>query len=261
MQGIFAGLVADINEVTAGTYLDFQALQRNLLAALGNLDWSDPLAALTTACSTDWLTPTVHACLKGLLGDRYQAAGEQIALLVETAVGRLLGSVVLCLAFAALGLFCGYFLTKFLIRRNIARRAWWKYFLVQLVDSLLSVTLIAFCSWLLTLWKASVFFSSLASVFLFGFVSLFEAYVVHAWGKVDGREVINAKNIGKLLLTNLGIFAIALALVSLMTALTNALVGAAVALAVLEIAFIVISLNAESYVKSFAAARLPAPNA
>ena len=98
------------------------------------------------------------------------------------------------------------------------------------------------------------------SLLLFGFISLLEAYIVHGLGKVEFRRVVNFKNILRLIATNLLIFAAAAAMVALLTALTNTFVGIFVGVSLLEIAFIVVGMNAEAYVKSFAALVASAPD-
>lgn len=149
-----------------------------------------------------------------------------------------------------LGLIGGYLLTRWLVRRNIARRSLWKYLLNAFIDSLLTATLVALCVWLIQVWKPNALISSLISILLFGFISLFEAYVIHAWKKVDIRKVVNAKNIFKLFATDLIIFVLAWVCVLLAIALTNLIAGIVIGIVLMEIAFIVIGLNAEAYVKS-----------
>ena len=101
----------------------------------------------------------------------------------------------------------------------------------------------------MSVWKPSALISSLVSILLFGFVSLLEAYIVHAWKKVDIKKIVNAKNIFTLFATDLIIFLLAGVCVLLAITLTNFIVGIVIGVVLMEIAFIVIGLNAEAYVK------------
>ena len=135
-----------------------------------------------------------------------------------------------------------------------------EYLLISLTDSLITASLVAVSVYLLSLWQPSVFISTSVSLLLFGFISLLEAYIVHGLGKVEFKSVVNFKNILRLIATNLLIFAAAAAMVALLTALTNTFVGIFVGVSLLEIAFIVVGMNAEAYVKSFAAIVASAPD-
>ena len=115
------------------------------------------------------------------------------------------------------------------------------------VDSILSSTMVAMCVWLLSVWKPSIFISSVISILLFGFISLLEAYIVHAWKKTDVKRIVNVKNIFQLFLTDAIIIVLVGVFVQLIVLLTNTFAGISVGIVLMEIAFIVIGRNAESY--------------
>ncbi len=75
-----------------------------------------------------------------------------------------------------------------------------------------------------------------------GAFALVEAYFVHGRNKVPFKQVVNFKNLFKLLLTNVIVFSIAFIITIVLVAF-NADAG---------IAFIVTGINAESYVKAIA---------
>lgn len=220
-----------------------------LLNALLALDWSDPLKALGVVFDEDWLTKTFEDCAGVFFGDA-PALLESASAMIGECIAKIARAVVVFFFFTVLGLIGGYFLLKAVIRHNIAKRALWKYFLVSFLDALLTTVLISFCGYLFTLWKPSVLITTFVSLLLFGFISLVEAYVVHGNGKIPVKKVINGKNILLLPLTNLLIFAISSALTSIAVAITNQFVGLFVGLSLLEIAFLVGSMNAEAYVKT-----------
>ncbi len=252
-------LVDSVAEILEGTPLDLDALLSSVTDSAGELEWSDPVTAVQTMFSDDWLTAALSRAVGALVGDvgAYTSELGAAAGVFAGAMGSYLSTLVI---FVFLGFLLGYFLLKIFIRRNMARRAFWKYLLISLTDSLITASLVAVSVYLLSLWQPSVFISTPVSLLLFGFISLLEAYIVHGLGKVEFRRVVNFKNILQLIATNLLIFAAAAAMVALLTALTNTFVGIFVGVSLLEIAFIVVGMNAEAYVKSFAALVASAPD-
>ncbi len=252
-------LVDSVAEILEGTPIDLDALLSSVTDSAGELEWSDPVTAVQTMFSDDWLTAALTRAVGALVGDvgAYTSELGAAAGVFAGAMGSYLSTLVI---FVFLGFLLGYFLLKIFIRRNMARRAFWKYLLISLTDSLITASLVAGSVYLLSLWQPSVFISTPVSLLLFGFISLLEAYIVHGLGKVEFRRVVNFKNILQLIATNLLIFAAAAAMVALLTALTNTFVGIFVGVSLLEIAFIVVGMNAEAYVKSFAALVASAPD-
>lgn len=84
---------------------------------------------------------------------------------------------------------------------------------------------------------------------LVGVFALFEAYLIHGFKKIKLKKIVNAKNAGLYMLTNLLIFIISICMTVVAVAI-NVFTGLFVGLALVVIAFIVIELNAEAYVKA-----------
>lgn len=242
----FAG---SVQSILSDATIDFTALENSIISAIQSLDWSTPLDAIGTMISSDWLMNTLNDCVGSFV-----EITDVYATQFKAAVNSFTHDIAICFAklivFLVLGLIGGFFLTKWLIRRNIAKRSLWKFLLHSFVDSILSSTLVAMCVWLLSVWKPSIFISSVISVLLFGFISLLEAYIVHAWKKTDIKRIVNVKNIFQLFLTDAIILVLVGVFVQLIVLLTNTFAGISVGIVLIEIAFIVIGLNAESYVKT-----------
>ncbi len=245
-----SNLANDVQTILSDTSIDFTALKDSLLSAVQTLDWGDPFNALKTMLSNDWLMQTLNACVSSFV-ESTEVYTSQFSAAINTFTGDLVVYFAAVIIFLILGFIGGFFLTKWLIRRNIAKRSLWKYLLNSLIDSLLTATLVAVCVWLVSVWKPSVFISTLVSILLFGFIALLEAYIVHAWKKVDIKKVVNTKNIFQLFLTNVIIFVLTAIFVLLAIALTNMIAGVFIGIVLMEIAFIVTGLNAEAYAKSF----------
>lgn len=242
-----------VSNLAESITLDPNALWDSLVSSISALNWSDTVGAIRTMLSSEWLSATFETCVYALVGD-VGAYAENIAAVIQDAVETIYQAAVTFLVWTVVGFLVGYFLTKFLVRRNIAKRALWKYFLVSFIDSILSATLVSVCLTIIASIKLKfgAVISFALTFILVGFISLFEAYIVHRTENVKPKEIINMANIGKLFLTNLIILITAVIFVVVAAALTNVLVALFAGLAFLEIAFIVIGMNAEAYVKSFA---------
>ena len=242
-------LANEVESILSDTTIDFSALKNSIISTVQSLDWNSPLDAIGTIINSDWLMNTLNDCVGSFV-----KITEVYATQFKAAVNTFTHNIAECFAkfivFLGLGLIGGFFLTKWLIRRNIAKRNLWKFLLHSFVDSILSATLVATCVWLLSVWKPSIFISSVISVLLFGFISLLEAYIVHAWKKTDIKRIVNVKKIFQLFLTDAIILVLVGVSVQLIVLLTNTFTGISVGIVLMEIAFIVISLNAESYVKT-----------
>lgn len=246
-----SALAENVKTVLSDTAVDFTALKNSIVSAVQSLNWDAPIDAIRTMVDSDWLMKTLNDCVGAFVEstDVY-IAGLKVAVDAFTADLALYFSAVVVFVF--LGIIGGFFLTKWLIRRNMAKRSLWKYLLNSFIDSLISSTLVALCVWLISVWQPSIFISSVITVSLFGFISLFEAYIVHAWKKVDLKEIVNGKNILKLFATNMIILLISGIMLLIAIAITNVIAGIFIGIVLMEIALIVIGLNAEAYVKSAA---------
>lgn len=239
-------LAGDVKTILEGSAVDLAVLKDGIFSAVKALDWGDPLAAVRTLASADWIRTTLNA----LVGTEEYTAQFTASIQTFThSLGLYLSAVV---SFTAIGMIAGYFLTRWLIRRNMAKRTIKTFLLHALVDSFLTVALAGVCAWLATLWRPSILISTLFAVVFFGTVSLFEAFLIHGRGKIALKKIVNFKNVMKLFVTNLIIFLLTAALVALVVFVVNVIVGVFVGIAFLEIGFIVIALNAEAYVKTSA---------
>lgn len=246
-----SNMATKIVEVSGSANIDFSIVWDELVGLVSALNWNNPINAFQTMFTEGWLVETFNSLTNVIIGST-EVVTAQITEIINLCVSEIIVSFILFVLLSLLGIILGYFLTKWLIRKDIAKRSFWKFFLVYFIDSLLSATLVALCMWLVSIWQPSIFISSLISIILFGAISLFEAYVVHAWKKVGIKQIVNIKNIAFLFVTNIIILIIAWACVGIVGIISNQIVATFVGIALIEISFIVISLNAESYVKSFA---------
>lgn len=254
MRNTLQNFVTDISSLQLT--LNYDAFVDSLWGSVSELDWTNVIGALTKLFSRDYLETTISNSLASLIGN-YEEYITQIDLFIVGAIDEFTIQLSTIIIFIALGFAGGYFLTKYLIRREIAKRGIWKFLVVTLVDMVLSATLVSLCTWLLSLWKVSAVFSTLISYILFALISLYEAYIVRGYKKVDVKKIVNFHNSGRLIISDLAITILAWLLSSLTATLFNQLAGIVIGFTLMEIAFICISLNAESYVKDIVDGEIP----
>lgn len=241
-------LVENVKTIVQSIEFDFDGVAAYLTDAVRAIDYSDARAVTNTVLSADWIREVLLSCIDALVGDSAAVEGE-VAAALDACIASIITDLVACLLIMIAGLLIGYYFTRWLIRRSIAKRSLWKFLLVTFADSVFSVGLIVIMAWLATLWWASVFITTVVGIILVGMVSLFEAYMTHGKGRVGLREVVNVKNILKLLLTNVIVLIISVA-ISAIVIYINLIVGIFIALSFILVAMIVAGLNAEAYVKS-----------
>ena len=241
-------LAENVKTVLSSSDIDLSALGDNIVDAVMSLDWSDPLGSVKVMLSPDWLNAMLNACVDSLMegAENYASRfGEAIDVFGK----EMAGNFSVLAAFLFLGFLGGFYLTKWLVRRNIAKRSVWKFLLASFLESLIAAALTVLSAWLTTIWAVGGILSFVFTFLLFGFLALLEAYVVHGWNKIKFSSVVNLKNIGALFLTNFVIIAVAAVFVTVAVACTNAAVGMFLGTAVFELALIVANLNAEGYVQ------------
>ncbi len=250
----FSALKQFINavaEIIQSNNVDFTATEDYIVNSITSLNWEDPIGALGTMINGEWLKKLIDGSFE-LIGVELKVYADLITQAFEEMVVTIIVLIVLVVFLFFAGLVAGYALTRYLVRRNMARRGLWKMILASLADSLLTVSLFALCVWLASIWTPSVAFTSVLSVCVFAFTSLLEAYLIHGAKVVPFSAVMRISNAVKLVLCDFLIFFISLVLLVISIALTNVVAGMFIGFSFVEIAFIVIALNAESYVKDLA---------
>lgn len=237
------GIIAIIND----TQVEFDTVKDYLIESITALNWIDPISSLKILLSEEWLKTTLTECFRNVSVE-LQTYGDVIMGEANNALSVIKTSMVIFIVFTVIGLVGGYYATRFLVRRNVAKRGLRKFMVATFSDALITTALEFFCVGLYTVWKPSVFFTTLLSLSLFAFVSLLEAYLVHGRDKVDMKRILNAKNGVLLILSDFIIFYFSIALFFVAVTITNVFAGIFIGFAFVEIAFIVITLNAESYV-------------
>lgn len=252
LPGIFSAasqLIDSLKQIANNVNLDFNKLINDLWNAVKSLDWNSPSNALSTLFSSQWLNDVLNKILESALGTDFQSFNLQVSTIVDTFIAQVASCVILFVMFWIIGFSSGFTLVKFLIRRDIARRSLFKLLLANFLNSALTSAMVFLSLWLFTLWEYSIIISLIIMLLLVGVFALFEAYLIHGFKKIKLKKIVNAKNAGLYMLTNLLIFIISICMTVVAVAI-NVFTGLFVGLALVVIAFIVIELNAEAYVKA-----------
>lgn len=257
IAGAVNSLIAGVKNLSANVNLDFAALAGDLWASVRALDWGNPSEALGTLFSGGWLRENLTRILQSVLGTDFETFNMQVVGLCKDFADAVTLNIVVFAVFWILGFVAGFFIVRFRIRKDIARRSFWKLALAAVVNSVLAAAFLVAAAVLFAMWGWSAIISGVLLVILTGIAALAEAYFIHGRGKVGPKQIINLKNAGLYALSNLIIFAIA-AVITAAACLINAVLGIFIGMAVVEIAICVIDLNAEAYVKSIAGQQPPA---
>ena len=241
-------LAESVTQATGGVRVEFRALFDCIAEEVSKLDWADPSRALETVFSAEWLKSTFTGCIHALLPDA-ETYAEQITGAVTRSVTEIAACAVVFLFFAAVGLVAGFLLTRWLVKRTIAKRSFWKNLLSALFDMAFTALSAAALVWFGKLWTPGAFIAGIALALLYSAAALLKAYVIYAWKKAPIKKIVNFKNAVLLILTNFIVFLITAAFAVLGFALTNAIAGTMICIPFFFIGLSVVVYNAEAYVK------------
>lgn len=263
------GLVLGLSLLLPRMTRDIQIMTEEVNALAGTQvmepsDWMVGLADVLTAPEGDakdrTLLPDIdrmNQILNGTVQDRLPGNSnvrEDITACVARGVDHLWMDFILFLLPVAAGLGIGYFAVKVLVRRRMAPRTFKKFLLASLVGAVSSGILALLHVLLGVLWLPGTFLAAILTVPLTALATLLCAYWVHGNRQVAWRSIVNIKNVGYLLITNLSVFLSAVALSFLFFVVSHPWIGTFVAIPLLVIAAITGSMNAEAYVKERALA-------
>lgn len=242
-------LINEVKELGEGVNLDFGKLWEQLRVAITALNWDNPGDAFQIMLSSEWINEVIMESLNLILGSEFSMFSEQLQRITDTFVSSMGTLFFILIFFFIIGFIIGFILTRFFIRRNIAKRTLWKWFLSVLINAALSVGMVFGVIIFYSFWKPSAVFSALLLLIIQSVLSLIGAYYLYAYKKVKLTNVLNIKNTGFYLLGNTLILILSI-IFSLIALLINGMMGAFVALAIFEILLCVMTMNAESYVQN-----------
>lgn len=240
-------MVESIKQLSQNVNLDFNVLLDSLWQSVQSLDWSNPVQAVKTALSAEWLNNALTQSLSSILGTDFETFKVNIVEIVNVFLQSISAGTAVFFVFWILGFIAGYWILRFLIRRTIARRSMWKFILAYFLRSLISAMFLVTSLILFAMWSYSLIFTLIVAVLFGGVIAFIQAYLLYAYKKIKFFKIVNFKNAGMYALSNAIIFAMSV-LATVVAVWINAFAGIFVGLSLITIASIVINLNAESYV-------------
>lgn len=244
-------LADSVVQITGSVSFDLGAFVECLADEIGGLDWSDPSAAIGTVFGSGWLADAFNDCIHSLVpgGEAYAAQIEQA---VALAVAEWAALAIVFVFMSALGLLCAFLLTRFLVKRTIAKRVWWINILSALFDVVFVALTGAAVVWLAAIWPPSIYISAVVLTLLYIAVALTKGYVIFGRKVMPLSETVNIKNIGVIVLSDIIIALITAAFVAASFLLTNNIAGIFISMPFVFIGLQTVEYNAEAYVKAVA---------
>lgn len=240
-------IAQELSSLAEGAGAQADNLIGYVIASLRSLDWSEPMRTLDYLLEGEWLTEHIARFLQ-LTVDETAALGQEVAAIAADVASELLSDLFSLLLCVILGIVLGYFVTNCFVRRSTVTRGFLGTIVASVTDAVLTATLVAFVTWLLTVSQAGAVVSAIAGVLVFGFISMFEAYLLHARGRLPFRKVVNLRSCLAVYASQIAVLAAATAVAALCVWATGSFVAVALVLSVVIIALLVINVNAESYV-------------
>lgn len=244
VQDMMKGVTATIE----GYSFDWNEISGEFYSYFRGLDWSAPEATIIQLTNQDFLVSSFQT----IIHDLYPTIDidvQTIATLAQECAVKILGHIIGFVLIFIAGIIVGYFVTRGFIRRDLAHRKWWQAILFSIIDAgililAIYLTLKAFESF----GSNGIFFVILILVGML-ILSLFEGWLLHGVKHVKLHKVLNIKNVILLLLANIIIIGLGLGTVLLVSLANMIVLTAVLALAIVEVTQVVVTSNAESYVR------------
>lgn len=227
--------------------IDVDGLIAYLIEYLNGLSGGNSDTLISLIRQGQWLTDGVRAYFTEYNPEVLQY-GEKFNVMLDVYVADIQKSIIWAYLVILLGVIGGWFLTKYIIRRDHAKRSLKKWLLNYVTDSILSATVVALVTWILSLWSYGALITYFISGLMYGLIALLEAYLVHGYKKVDIKQVVTCRNAVLLMAVNLITTVISILITVLFAVVFNMIVALAVAYALVIFTFAVTSMNAEAYV-------------
>ena len=237
----------EVGKNVSAAKIDWDGIWGAFMGEIGKLNFSkDFNAALSTMFSSEWLSNTLTTVAKAVFGDSVNF--DQIAELVATTIAKIVAYVVTFFVMIILGIVVGIFVVKLILRKELTRVKIGKLVLFTLLDTLFWLVLIVLFNVLSAIASWIGIILIVLVVLGFMFICLIEGYLFYARKKIPFKKVVNIKNVLKLYVIELMVFAITTSVSVLLIVLFRFFIGFYIALPIIEIGIIANSLEAENYV-------------
>ena len=237
----------EVARIVSAARIDWEGIWGAFMGEIGKLNFSENFnKAISTMFSSEWLSNTLNTVAKAVFGDTVNF--DEIAELVSSTIASVVTYVITFFVMILVGIVTGIFAVKLLLRKELTRVKVGKLVLFTLIDTLFWLVLIILFNVLSSIVSWIGIILIVLVVLGFMFICLIEAYLFYARKKIPFKKVVNIKNVLKLYVIELMVFAITTSISVLFIVLFKFFIGFYIALPIIEIGIIANSLEAENYV-------------
>lgn len=237
----------DLSNSVSNLNLDVNKLLDHIVSSIKSLSWDNPFETIKMIVKENWINVQIDEFIN-LANSDYSSYQSQITDAINNSVSGFKIYLIIFVILIALGFLIGYYLTSSHIRKKFAAISLKRTILVTIVDTILSFTLVALITYLVSVWVNSIFISSVISILLYASITLLEAYLGHRNKKMKMENIVSFKNIILLLLSDLLILVFTISIIYLIFLLPLVLLNLLLTYALVILGFITIGLAAEVYV-------------
>lgn len=197
-------LANDIGKLTGDTIEANEELFRAYFeAAFANIDWNAGFFnTLREIFDTNWIETTIRGFID-TLGVSSAEFGEQIGSMVAEAANDIFARFIVAVSAIIISVGVGFAACLLTLRRGEKRTSLPKFILTYIAEALVVMLTFTLCSYLVTLWHASIIFAVILVTIIYSILALLVAFLLHGKGKLKLREVLNPIQMIKLSLFNL----------------------------------------------------------
>lgn len=247
--GEIVALVQNIANVT-GTAIDVnqEEIYAYLQGLVEQIDFSGSIFdVLTQIFSGNFLIDSINELLN-IIFVGYEDVSKEYSQLISNSAfniqANLIGNIVVILFSLPLS----YVLTSFVMKKNTFKRTI-KQSIIAFVINPLGILVVGFITLLLfSLWTPSIYITIVLIVIIFGYISLFEAFIIHNDGNIKFKDVVTLKKSLLLILSSILILITGGLLLFLISLISTPIIVFLLAIPAIIYLYICITLNAESYI-------------
>lgn len=241
------GLISGVQSLVSETQqVDFFRIITEIGTVLNQEDTSDINAFLSKVLTQDYLVPL----FRNVIQKCYPTVDVNIQAvtdLIHNVISTILIGAVIVILFIFIGLFASYLITRFFLVRDIRRRRFWQAIIFTIVNGLITAGFAFLSARCVDLgwWGIPL---GLLILLANNTVSLFIAWLIQGYKKIPLKQILSVKNVVFLFLANLIIFATSLTTIILLFYIPVPVLVMLLVVAIIDIAVVAMSVNAEGYV-------------
>ncbi len=253
IQGQCAALVNNINTILKDSQIRMDELLYGIIRSAAALSWEHPLRALAQIFTTNWLAERI-AEIANVTTETVEGITTGIASAAKSALSGTVPYLVFFAIVLAVGMFAGFFVTKYIVRKNsVASRG---YILWSLLEAALFLGVFLLSLWLISLWKYSFYILIVLIIPLFWLITLAEAYFTQPQKLHTFKEIIDIRNSYTLILSSAILLLVSGGLLRAVYAIGDFFITFALAYPLITIVLVVMSLSGRLYADHLTERRL-----